>query len=66
VGGLSPVVEDETGFHIIKVEAKEGGKVPSFDELRDQAARMVEVSKRAELYDKYISELRKKAVIRKF
>ena len=66
VGGLSPVVEDETGFHIIKVEAKEGGKVPSFEELRDQATRMVEVSKRAELYEKYISELRKKAVIRKF
>ena len=33
VGGISPLVEDETGFHIIKVEAKESGQVPSFDEV---------------------------------
>ena len=66
VGSLAPLVEDETGFHIIKVEAKEGGKVPSFEESREQAARMVEVKKRAELYETYISQLRKKAIVRTF
>lgn len=66
VGGLAPLVEDETGFHIIKVEAKESGKVPTFDESREQAAKMVEVKKRAALYEKYIGELRKKAVVRVF
>ena len=66
VGGITPIVEDEAGYHIIKVEAKEFGKVPTFDEAREQATKRVEVKKRAELYDKYIAELRKKAVVRKF
>jgi peptidyl-prolyl cis-trans isomerase SurA len=65
-GGLSPVVEDETGFHIIKVEAKEGGKVPPFSELREQAAKMAEARKRADRYEAYIEELRKKAVVRRY
>ncbi len=66
VGGLTPVVEDETGFHIIKVEAKEPGKVASFEEMRDQATRMAESHKRAQRYEKYIEELRKRAVVRTF
>ena len=66
VGGLTPVIEDDTGFHIIKVEAKEGGKVQSFDELREQATRMAESHKRALRYEKYIEEMRNRSVIKIF
>jgi len=66
VGSLSPLVEDESGWHIIKVEAKEMGKAPGFEELRDQATRMAEVRRRAEVYDKWMESLREKAVVKKF
>ncbi len=66
VGELSPLVEDESGWHIILVEAKETANPPPFEELREQAARLAENRNRAAANEKWIGHLREKAVIKRF
>lgn len=66
VGSVSPVIEDETGYHIILVEAREFGEVPPLEEIRSDVAKRVELKKRSEVYDKWMDSVRSKAVIRKY
>jgi len=66
VGKISPLVTDEFGYHIIRVEAREYGHVPPLEEVREQLVRHLQMTKRAEAYENWIAELRKRAVVRAF
>ncbi len=66
VGSVSPVIEDETGYHIILVEAREFGDVPPLSEIRSDVAKRVELKKRGEVYEKWMDSVREKAIIRKY
>lgn len=66
IGQLSPLVEDDSGWHIIRPEEKTTGRIPSFDEMREEAIRRVDLRQRAEAYEKWIETLREKAVINRF
>jgi len=66
IGSVTPIIEDETGYHIILVEAREFGEVPPLDEIRSEVAKRVELKKRSEVYEKWMDSVRAKAVIRKY
>lgn len=66
VGSVSPVIEDETGYHIILVEAREFGEVPPLSEIRSDVAKRIELNKRSEVYEKWMDSVRSKAIIRKY
>lgn len=64
-GGLSPVIEDETAFVIITLDAKKYGKVPAKDELRDDIENRIRSDKAKKALDEWLDGLRRKAVIKK-
>lgn len=65
-GTLSPVVETEFGFHIIKViEQKPAGKV-TFEEAKSKVKQYLEAMSRRKAAQQYVSELKAKAPVEKF
>ncbi|MEM6910118.1 MAG: peptidylprolyl isomerase [Verrucomicrobiota bacterium] len=66
VGAISEVIEDSSGFTILKVDARDWGARPSLPEVRDQVENLVVQEHRQEAYDQWINQLRRKAVVRTF
>jgi hypothetical protein len=59
-GALSQILEDETGFHIVRVlERTDAGYVP-FSQSQDKIRKILQKQRQSELREKYLAELRKK------
>ena len=66
VGSVTRVIEDDAGYHIMLIEAREFGDVPPLSEVRSDVAKRVELNKRTAIYEKWINSVRDKAIIRKY
>lgn len=64
VGGISDVVETEFGYHVIKVTEKKAGRPLKYEDIKMDLAGYLYQKRGQEQYDKYVSELRKKADIK--
>ena len=64
-GGVSQVIEDETSFVIIFCQAKKFGKSEPLEKVRPEIERVINQQKAKESLDKWLADLRRKAVIRK-
>ena len=63
IGGMSGVVQSPIGFHIVKVEDKQTGRVRRFDEVKTQVQEQVYQERSAALYRKWIRQLRARAYV---
>lgn len=63
VGEVSDVVRTEYGFHILKLEAREEGKIYSFEEIKGKLSEYVHQTKMQKLLVEWLKELRKKVYI---
>jgi hypothetical protein len=60
IGALSQILEDDAGFHIVRVlERTDPGYVP-FSQSQDKIREVLEQQRQGELRAKYLAELRKK------
>lgn len=66
VGGVSPVLEQETSYIIVSCDAKKLGEAPALEKIRGDVQKMVQQEKSRKAVDEWMETLRKKAVIRKF
>ncbi len=64
-GGLSGVIEDETAFVIITLDAKKYGNVPAMSELRDEIENRIRSDKAKKSLEDWLEGLRRKAVIKR-
>jgi peptidyl-prolyl cis-trans isomerase C len=63
VGGISPVVETQFGYHVIKVTEKEPAGVMPFDDIKDNIRDYLAEMQRQEEMQKFVTELREAASI---
>ncbi len=65
-GGISPVVEGETAFIIIAVDAKKLGAPEPLEKVRQQIERMIRQERAKAALDAWLESLRRKAVIKRY
>lgn len=65
-GGLSEVINDEAAYIILTCDAIKYGTPKPMSEVRDEIERAVSAEKSKAIIDKWMENLRKKAVIKKF
>lgn len=65
-GGLSEVIDDEAAYIIIACDAVKYGTPKPMSEVRDDIERAISAEKSKEIIDKWMDNLRKRAVIKKF
>lgn len=63
VGALSPAVETQFGFHLIKKTGHQAAEVPEFEESREQVRDFLRHAKRGEALAAFVAELRTKATV---
>ena len=66
VGGVSPILEQETSYIIVGCDAKKLGDAPPLEKMRSDIQKMINQEKSKKAIDEWMERLRKKAVIRKF
>ena len=64
-GGISQVIDDETSFIIIYCDAKKLGDATPLEKIRPDIERVIDQQKSKEALDKWLADLRRKAVIKK-
>ncbi len=57
-GEVSEVVEDDEGFSLFRVDAREGAREPTFEDVRDRLATILEQEKAAVRYRELLDEVR--------
>jgi hypothetical protein len=63
VGSLSPILEDETGFHIVRaVERKDGGRTP-FTEAQGAIKKSILEERSEAARKEYVAKIRKNAIV---
>jgi len=66
IGDISPPIETEWGFHILKVEEKEGNEKLSYEKVRIIIEPKIKEQYINERYQKWLNEIKKTARIRVF
>lgn len=64
-GGVSQVMEEETSFIIIYCDTKKFGDATPLEKVRPDIERVIDQQKSKESLDKWLADLRRKAVIKK-
>ena len=64
-GGVSQVIEEDTSFIIIYCDTKKFGDATPLDKVRPDIERVIDQQKSRESLDKWLADLRRKAVIKK-
>lgn len=62
-GGITPVLEGEEGFSILRVDAKEGEHDPTYEEVHDRLMTMLEQERAAGYYDEFLAKARESAYV---
>jgi hypothetical protein len=62
---VSPVLDDETSYIIIYLDAKKLGDATPLEKVRPDIERIIDQEKGKAALDKWLAELRRKAVIKK-
>lgn len=65
-GGISPIIEQETSYIIVACDAKKLGTAPTLDSKRTEIERMLSQEKSKANIDKWMDNIRKKHVIKRF
>lgn len=65
VGNISPVVETQYGFHIIKATDRKEAGVKSYEEVKDQIEQQLRNQKGQSKWDQFVRQLRDEAQIEK-
>lgn len=65
-GSVSDVVKSEAKFYILRVDEKKPEKQRSYEESKEQAKQIVLGQKQRKKYESFVSDLKKKAKIKKF
>lgn len=63
-GELSEVVETDFGFHLLRVDAREGESVPTYDQVRTQIEPMLRSQRADERYRRWMDDLRRRSRVR--
>ncbi len=64
-GGVSQVLEEETSFIVIYCDTKKLGDATPLEKVRPDIERVIDAQKSKESLDKWLADLRRKAVIKK-
>ncbi|MBX7209048.1 MAG: peptidylprolyl isomerase [Verrucomicrobiaceae bacterium] len=64
-GGISPVLDEESSFVIISCDAKKLGDAVPLDKVRPDIERVIDQQKAKESLERWLDDLRRKAVIKK-
>ncbi len=63
-GQVSQVIESRSAYHILKVEEKQAGGEPPFDEVKEQLRADLLAERQKQAFDKFLKDLKKSAQIR--
>jgi parvulin-like peptidyl-prolyl isomerase len=63
VGQLSAILEDERGFHIIRVVERQDLQRKPFGEMQAEIKKRIKEEREGEASKKYVAELRKKTPV---
>ncbi len=59
-GDISPVVKSQFGYHIIKLVNREKGKIPPFEEIKEELKEIYIKENQRKVFDKLLEDLKKK------
>jgi len=62
-GGVSGIIETETGCYIVKARKIQPGQILSFEEAQEQIERMLRQRQSAKLYNNFYAELSRRATV---
>jgi len=65
-GEISKVIDTDDDYYILKVEARRGASLISFDECRDAIQEEIKKQEEQRVYREWIERLKKKAYIKKY
>ncbi|MGN1032828.1 MAG: peptidylprolyl isomerase [Intestinibacter sp.] len=60
VGDISDPVKTQFGYHLIKLEAKDEGSIPSYEEIADKVEKTLMFQKQGEVYKNKLDEVKAK------
>ena len=63
-GEISEPVETDFGFHLLRVDAREGEHTPSYDDVRTQIEPMLRSQRADERYRRWMEDLRRRSQVR--
>jgi parvulin-like peptidyl-prolyl isomerase len=63
VGGVSPVLSSDRGFHVFKVTNRRTGGEFTYEEIEDQLRGFLEQKKLTEVYDEWMAGIRDSAYV---
>jgi peptidyl-prolyl cis-trans isomerase SurA len=63
VGGVSEILEEESGLAIFLLESKEGEREPTYDDVRDRLAQLLQQEKGQERYREYLEKAREEIFV---
>jgi parvulin-like peptidyl-prolyl isomerase len=63
IGSLSPILEDERGFHIIRVVERKDLTRKAFGEVQSEIKKRIKSEREGKAVDAYIAALRKKVKV---
>lgn len=64
VGAMGPIIEDDRGFHIIRVTEREMAGTRPFEEVQDQLRTQLRQADQEQQLEVYMAELRAKTLVR--
>jgi len=62
-GGMTPVIEDEEGFVILRLDGREGERAPTYEEMHDRIVSVLEQEKGKTFYDELLADAREKTYV---
>ena len=65
-GEVSPIIETNTGFHVLKVEEREAAGTAEYDQVRTQIEPRLRQELAQERFEKWMADLRKRSRVRVF
>jgi peptidyl-prolyl cis-trans isomerase SurA len=62
-GEISPILEDDGGFSVFRVDGREGERDPTYEEVRERLRSLIEQDKAQEVYARYLEDAREETYV---